>query len=38
MKYPVRCRTCKTRSYAPLLQALELPRPQRSRTRERKIQ
>jgi len=38
MKYPVRCRTCKARSYAPLLHALDLPRPQRSRTRDRNNQ
>jgi len=36
MKYPVRCRTCKARSYAPIREALQLPRPHYPRTRDRK--
>jgi len=35
MKYPIRCRTCKTRSFAPLRLAFQLPRLHRSGTRRR---
>jgi hypothetical protein len=33
MKYPVRCRTCMARTYAPLGPALALPRSQHLRPR-----
>lgn len=33
--YPVRCRECKNRWYAPLRPALDLPRPKRRRVRAR---
>ena len=37
LKFPIRCRACKTRSYAPLHKAVKLPRPQHPRTRVKKI-
>jgi len=37
LKFPIRCRSCKTRSYAPLRQALQLPRPQHPRSREKHV-
>jgi hypothetical protein len=37
LKYPIRCRACKTRNYGPLHRALKLPRPQHQRIREKNI-
>lgn len=37
MKYPVRCRMCKARVYAPLRAALALPRPQHRRGRNHDV-
>lgn len=36
MQFPVRCRMCKARSYGALRLALQLPRPQHARMRDRK--
>ena len=36
MKWPIRCRTCKARSYAPIRMARALPRPLHPRMRDRK--
>jgi hypothetical protein len=35
-RYPVRCRDCKNRWYAPIALARELPRPQNRRGRVKK--
>lgn len=36
LKYPIRCRACKTRSYTSIHLALQLPRPTHPRIREKK--
>jgi hypothetical protein len=37
LKYPIRCRACKTRYYGPIHRALQLPRPQHPRIRDKNV-